>query len=304
MPSMSHEGLLRLIRANPRLVLQLAAGELGISDSADVRTEATTFSEIEPAEYSADAVLRVSEPGGGRGRAVIIEIQLRRDPDKPFTWPQYITGVRCRLRCPVALLVIAIDRNVARWCARAIHTGHQGFVLHPMVLGPDRVPVITDVDQARELTELAVLSVAAHGSEPGAERIALAALAAASALDSGRGALYADLVYSFLSEAARRALETLMQQQKYEYLSEFARRYVAQGRAKGEAEGRAKGEAEGRAKGEARGRAQGLLLALEIKGFEVTDALRERILSCTDSAQFDVWYSRVKSAQRVEDVFA
>ena len=48
---------------------------------------------------------------------------------------------------------------------------------------------------------------------------------------------------------------------KYEYQSDFARRYVAQGRAEGlatgEAEGLAKGEAKGLAEGRAEGRAEG-----------------------------------------------
>ena len=44
---------------------------------------------------------------------------------------------------------------------------------------------------------------------------------------------------------------------KYEYQSDFARRYVAQGRAEGLATGEAKGLAEGRAEGEAHGRVEG-----------------------------------------------
>jgi hypothetical protein len=50
--------------------------------------------------------------------------------------------------------------------------------------------------------------------------------------------LYFDLIISSLSEAARRALST-MDVQTYEYQSDFARQYVAQGMAQGEARGRA-----------------------------------------------------------------
>ena len=56
-------------------------------------------------------------------------------------------------------------------------------------------------------------------------------------LDEDRSRLYFDLVLSSLSEAARRALQT-MDPAKYEYQSEFAKRYLAQGKTEGRAEGR------------------------------------------------------------------
>ena len=48
-------------------------------------------------------------------------------------------------------------------------------------------------------------------------------------LDAQRSTLYCDLVLHSLPEAARRALQA-MDASKYEYQSEFARRYFAQGR--------------------------------------------------------------------------
>jgi hypothetical protein len=54
--------------------------------------------------------------------------------------------------------------------------------------------------------------------------------------------LYVDLVLASLSSAARQELQT-MDPAKYEYQSEFARRYIALGRAEGEAAGSARGRA-------------------------------------------------------------
>jgi hypothetical protein len=48
-------------------------------------------------------------------------------------------------------------------------------------------------------------------------------------LDADRSVLYCDLVLHSLPEAARRAPQA-MDASKYEYQSEFARRYFAQGR--------------------------------------------------------------------------
>ncbi len=103
--------------------------------------------------------------------------------------------------------------------------------------------------QARENPELAVLSAMAHGRDANPDRaieIALSAQKASSGLDADRSKIYLDLIMSSLGEAARQALMN-MDAQKYEYQSDFARHYVAEGRAEGEARGRATGAAEGRA---------------------------------------------------------
>jgi len=62
-------------------------------------------------------------------------------------------------------------------------------------------------------------------------------------LDAERSTLYRDILSEALSEAARRALQS-MNPAKYEYRSEFAKRYYGQGRTEGRAEGLAEGRAE------------------------------------------------------------
>jgi hypothetical protein len=57
-------------------------------------------------------------------------------------------------------------------------------------------------------------------------------------LDEDRSSLYLDLMLASLSDAARRELQA-MDPAKYEYQSDFAKRFVAQGRVEGEASGRA-----------------------------------------------------------------
>jgi hypothetical protein len=92
-----------------------------------------------------------------------------------------------------------------------------------------------------EHPELAVLSAIVHGRDADAEKsaeIALAAHSAAALLDTRRSEMYFDLVLYCLSEAARRVLQA-MDTTKYQYQSEFARRYFGQGREEGNVEGRA-----------------------------------------------------------------
>ena len=77
----------------------------------------------------------------------------------------------------------------------------------------------------------------AHGADTDTEkavRIAVAALTAARDLDDDRFTIYLDLIGKSHPEVARRAMQA-MDPRKYEYQSEFARRYVAQGRAEGRA---------------------------------------------------------------------
>lgn len=98
---------------------------------------------------------------------------------------------------------------------------------------------MTDPAQALADPELAVLSAMAHGEDADTKKsvqIAVAAQLASLGLDEDRSTLYVDLVLNALSQAARRELQT-MNPAKYEYQSDFARRYVAQGRHEGQLEG-------------------------------------------------------------------
>lgn len=292
---MMHEALTSLFRDNPHLVTQLLGERLPMPERPMLALEDTAFADITPVDYRADAVIRIDDGQGGLACALIIEVQLGQDPGKRYSWPRYIAALRHQLRCDVDLAIIAPDRAVSVWCAQPIVMGHQGFVLKPWVVGPREIPRITDVDVLAATPELGVLSMAAHGHEPGAEYIAEAAMIAMSQLEDRRSSFYMDLVYSFMSPVAQTALEIMMQARKYEYQSAFARKYFSAGQAEGEA----KGKAEGKLKG----KAEGLLLALEIKGFTVSEELRASIERCTDPSAFERWYERIRTADRLTDVF-
>lgn len=179
---------------------------------------------------------------------------------------------------------MAPDPVVAAWAATPIDLGRGHTIVRPLVLGPAQIPVITDHDEARRFPELAVLSVAAHGREPGAEYIALAALAASRDLDSERSVLYPDFILALLGEVARKALEQLMQASKYEYQSEFARKYFYGGKAEGKAEV--------------------LLRLLRLRGFVVDDEVEARVSACKDDAQLNTWADKVLTAASLDELLA
>jgi Domain of unknown function (DUF4351) len=146
-------------------------------------------------------------------------------------------GVGARSVARRAAFVVTAEENVARWAGKAIDLGG-GNRFAPCVLSLSGVPEITDEERAKEDPELVVLSAMAHARDPDpakSARIALLAQMVSLGLDAERSRLYCDLVLHSLPEAARRALQA-MDASKYEYQSEFARRYYGQGKADGVAE--------------------------------------------------------------------
>jgi hypothetical protein len=297
MPSMAHEILVDLFRNRPSLAAEILVEVLGFSlpDYTEARIASADLTEIQPAEYRADVVvilLRDDSPV----RVIIVEVQLAADPKKRLSWPAYVTVARAVHGCPAALLVVAPDPGVAGWCAEPIETGVPGFVLRPPVLRRTAVPVVTDREEAVRRPELGVLSAMAHGETEQGETIAAAVLPAIQGLDDDRVRFYYDLVYNSLNEAARRTLEAMMK--GYEYQSDFAKKYVAQGRAEGLTEGLNKGLAEGRTK-EA---AHAVLTVLQARGLVVPDAARERILAQKDTERLERWLKKAVVAPSVAAV--
>jgi hypothetical protein len=285
MPRLTHEALVQLVRNAPAMIPRLLWPDRQV-DSASTHVTAAEFVDLNFAEYRADAVLLFGDDPKAPELAIVVEAQTAIDPRKRFSWPLYVAGPRARLGCPVVLVVLTLDHEVARWCAEPIDLGEGLGTILPQVLGPAAIPKVTDLDEARQAPELAVLSVAAHADEPGAEHIALAALAAAHGLDRDRGTFYPDFVLALLGSAAKSALEQLMATAGYEYQSDFARKYFAEGKAEGKTEGQA----------------EVLLKLLELKGFVLSQEDRERILGCRDVDQLSAWVDRVLAAASLSDV--
>src|SRR6185436_3084575 len=170
MASMAHEVLVDLFKNRPSLGAELLSEALGVAlpSYTEARLVSIDLTQIQPAEYRADVVVLLLDADTPL-LVLIIEVQLGVDPRKRYSWPEYTMGSRAVHRCPVGLLVVAPDPDIAAWCAEPIETGIPGFVLHPPVLGRAAVPIVTYPAEAARRPELAVLSAMAHGeSEQGA----------------------------------------------------------------------------------------------------------------------------------------
>jgi hypothetical protein len=289
MASMAHEVLVDLFKNRPSLGAELLTEALGVAlpSYTEARLVSIDLTQIQPTEYRADVVVLLFE-GDVPIWVLIVEVQLGLDHQKRYSWPEYTTGSRAKHRCPVGLLVVAPDPDIAAWCAEPIETGIPGFILRPPVLGREAVPVVTDPAEAARRPELAVLSAMAHGEGEQGAAIAAAVLPVVRALDDERARFYGDLVLNSLNDAARRALEAMMK--GYEYQSDFAKKYVAQGRDQGRSEGRV--EEAGRA----------LLTVLRVRGITVPDVARERILAQKDPERLERWLEKAVTAASLGEV--
>lgn len=178
--SISHEAPLELLRGDPRLAAVLLRG-LGIPIPADAGAAIapSDLTASVPTELRADAVVVLSGADGAR-LAVVVEIQLRYDSRKRFSWPSYLTQVRAAHRCPAVLLVICLNAGTASRCRAPIATGHPGFDLVPLVIDAVTIPDPNGhaAETARpELAVLAVLTGALDLSQDSARRLVLDSLA-------------------------------------------------------------------------------------------------------------------------------
>jgi hypothetical protein len=290
MPGFDHELKVRLFQRNPELAPTILRQACAFEVPAYARAEigCADLTRLPPKDFKADEVTVLYGGNGDKLLAVLTEVQLRDSEEKLYTWPLYVATVRERLRCPVRLLVVAPDDRTARWARRPIEVEAGGAVINAAVLGPDNTPVVDDLAEARRMPELAVLSAARHGDSPAVLKAAEAAL---DVVPEQNLLVYNDYIASKLSAAARRMWEELMATGTYEWQSDFARKYVGQGKA------------EGRAEGKAEGKAEDVLKVLRTRGIAMSEAQRERIISCTDLDRLDTWLTRAVTAATAEELF-
>jgi Domain of unknown function (DUF4351) len=128
---------------------------------------------------------------------------------------------------------------------------------------------------------------------------ALAALIANAGIDDERFRLYLDFVIDSLTKSNPGLAETIMNSLGYEYQSDFARRYVAQGRTEGKTEGKAEGRMEGRMEG----RIEMLLKQLTLRFGPLPEPIQALIRGLQD-AQLDTVAERVLTAPTLEEALA
>jgi hypothetical protein len=214
---------------------------------------------------------------------LLAEVQMDPDDDKCYAWSLYLELGRSRYRCEGALVVLTISASVRRWIERAIEpaTGLCGTrrQLSPTVLALDTID--PSLLLSAERPYLALLAVAGHAKSADASRVAEAAVdITLDRLPPVLATEQLDAILGMVDEALRARLESQIMEHKKRYHSELFQGIFEKGEAKGEA----------------KGRAEGILAVLAARGIPVSDAIRARILGCTDIETLDAWIRRAAVA--------
>jgi hypothetical protein len=253
MPGVLHRAIHELILDHPDLAVRL------VMPGADPPPPITVAAnELSPAALTPDLALLIGAPAPTHG--LIVEVQGRRDPEKPWVWPAYVAMMRRRHKVPVDLVVITQRPAVARWAARPLQLSWTGTTLRPRVFGPAQLPVILRPEDAAQDIELAVLAALAHVSHPQRLQIARAALLAIQTLPREIAFRYHDTIRAATGppheEPDMGVLDRVYSKDTIAKLKAAI--------AEGEARGNERGKAEGKAEGKFEGLVYGLLDSLRL----------------------------------------
>jgi hypothetical protein len=287
-PTSQHEALHRIFLQDESLFARAAAHILGIvvQEPQQVTVLSNDLTTVKPLERRADSVLMaewlIDDPVGRY--VLIIESQTDPDDTKLRRWPYYIAYLHDKYECPVVLVVVCNKASTATWARQPIVIGLPDLtcmLVHPVVLGPDNVPAVTDVAEAGGDLTFAVFSALTHGrsSEVGAILEALAG--ALDAIDGETALTLTEMTEAGLvGTAGQQKWRELMRKQLITYKSEFRRRGIEEGRA------------------------EDILRILDKRGIAVDDTSREQIVSCDDLDTLGTWLDRSLTATQVSDLFA
>jgi hypothetical protein len=158
-----------------------------------------------------------------------------------------------------------------------------------MVLGPSALPWLEPAEVKRSPV-LGMLSTLAHIDDPRCAEQALETLEALTSWDDDVDGRLADILQAALPAVVLKRMEELMRTSKYEYQSDFAKKYFARGHEAGRAEGRALGES------------RALLLFLQSRGMDVPADVAKRIEEERDGGRLEAWIRRAATADTIDDV--
>jgi hypothetical protein len=171
MPSPWHDAITQLFRGDPGLgprLIRQAGGCGDMPGDLPASVGSAEFNDRNSRDFYADAVVVVEGPPGDPVCGVIVEPQLGRDEGKLEDWPRYAAAFWLQTRKPAWVLVICRSQGVAGWYEKRqpITTGLHDYKLPLAILGPARIPVVTDPAQMAADMAAGVLSFTMHGASP------------------------------------------------------------------------------------------------------------------------------------------
>jgi hypothetical protein len=297
MVSSPHEAMHQIFREDPALLARaLPRAGIPFPEPTAIQPLDTDLTEIRPLARRVDTLFQVDTAEDG-GFLLAVEAQSKPDPDKPNSWTYYLAHLYAKYRLPPILLVVCQDKATASWAAEPVRVGvpvHTSMAVFPLVLGPGNVPAVTDPDEATDDLALAVFSALAHAKDPGLPAILDALAVAVNNIGGETAKSWAEFTEIGLGDTRARAHWRRL-------MAVYTPRFPGSGTIIEESI--IAGRAEGRAEGRAVGRAEDILRILDRRGIEVSEAVRERITSCTDLEVLGTWLDRSLTASNAEELF-
>ncbi|GAA2416023.1 hypothetical protein GCM10010404_87930 [Nonomuraea africana] len=287
MASLYHEALHRIFQEDTSLVARAFDRLLGaaIPEPRKISVVDSDLNECKAIVRRGDTLLLV-EADPDR-YVVIVESQTETADDKPLAWAYYLSHAAAKYDALPALLVISRSRSTAGWSRQFHRLGLPGLpslIVCPLVLGPDNVPVITDLAEACQDVSLTILTALIHACDSEVGGILNVLAPALSTIDPDIAKDLAEFTEAGLQGTPAQALwRALMSAMTFPYQSEL----------------RSLGHEEGRADEAARM----VLRVLERRGVAVSDQVRDRVLDCTDSAALERWFDRALEATTADEIF-
>jgi hypothetical protein len=299
-----HEVGHTLFGDDPNLISRaLRHAGLDFPDLVNVEQLGTDLSTVKPVERRADRVIRFETAAGQEG-ILVLEVQRKRDDDKPAAWGFYGMTLVNRYKLPVVIVVITTASSCERWAGQTFDFGlgmGDTLAVRPLVLGPDSVHAITDPADVRTDPFYAALSVVVHRDDRNVGVILKTVADGLATTPDPERAVLVDYIELTLGKSPAAELwRKLMSVHPDVFQGPTIRGMIDKAVAEGIAEGKAQGRgAEGRAQGEAKF----LLKAIELRHIELTAEQTERVSTCADQEQLEQWLERVLTATDAADIF-
>jgi hypothetical protein len=286
-PSLLHEEILDLLRGDPSALFEalVHSGKLPLPAFTHAELRAGEIRLLVPTEWRLDLLFLLRGVQGDF--ALPVEIQQSIDRKKARLWPFAVASVALTHACPTALVVVTTKPNVARWARGPFPTGHPGYALQPIVVGPDDFPWVTDPEEAKRAPHRAILSALMHRDDPRVVPVVHAAFASLEALPPTDADQWRELLADALqsNELAKQVVETIMSIENFREKSTWFR----EGREEGREVGWQQGQEAGREKGAIDSTRAAVLRVLTRRSLPLTPAHRERLDDCTDLSTLERW---------------
>jgi hypothetical protein len=314
MPGPIHQGLLFLLKFNPRIVFDLARhfdthigeGHRNFEAASNELPDPANKGNILHADWVV-AALSGDKQGDQPVAGMAVEVQTSNDWLKGYSWLSYAAGIRRLFKCRGWTLVFAPDADVRRFAQKMFETEPRAS---PWFVEPEMLPPIVDIEQALQDVDKAVLSVVFQARSIHGVTCARVALEALLQVAHPHRPVYVDLVHATLTEEQVQQIpKRLFDIDEDAPLGpmELTGAYYTRGLKAGREEGREAGREEGREEGVEQGQ---LLEARRViervlhrRGLALDQAQRQHIQSCDDLERLESWLDKALIATAATQLF-